>query len=845
MGRRAGLWPAGVIMLVGSLLGVATCHVAVDYEEDRARARFEEILSDRAAAVERQLSILCENLHATRSFFDSSKVVTRAEFASFTRPILERHREIQAMEWIPRIRAGEREAHEQRLRDEGHDDYCIRSLLSGGELVRAPAAPAYYPVVYVEPIEGNEAVLGQDLGSQFSRRKALLSAVDTGSMTLTEPISFVQKSHTSPGFLGILPVYTGKPETKLDRQEKLEGVIVLAFGAERLLASAFPPSATSASQRNHFRLRDTNVQGQTMTLDVTPDCVSASEVFPSGRMIALGGQSWMLEGHPSEAFLAAQVSRQPLVHGIGMTVLWLVLGTLFVTETRRSREAAARSHDRVFRRVCQSLREGVIVADEKGRFLLFNEAAGKIFGANSADDPPTSWPKTCEYFLPDAETPYPEKDLPFSRTIRGEDIPETPMFLRNGHDPNGTWLTVSGAPLRSEGGEIQGGVAVLRDVTLDVRSQDTLRQLSSVVEQTADLIFITDRAGRIGYVNPAFEKTTGYSKAEAIGQSPRILNSGKQDPAYYEALWSTIHAGRVFRGKTVNRRKDGRLLHVEQTITPMRDEAGRHTHFVSVCKDMTERRKLEEQELEMKLAAEVQQRMYPRCAPQIPGLDIAGAVLPASATCGDYFDYVSLPDGRLCIALGDVSGHGLGAAVIMANTRAYLRSLCRVLGDLGQIITHLDRFLVADLEDRHFVTLLLVSIDVTARRVAYANAGHPPGIILDGEGRVKSELSRAGMALGIDPGDDWRQETLVEFEPGDLLAIFTDGVTERRDPDGRFFDDEGAVESLRKHRHEPAAEIVRGIHQEVCDFGKGLEPDDDISVVICKSSSDQSPESEL
>jgi len=113
--------------------------------------------------------------------------------------------------------------------------------------------------------------------------------------------------------------------------------------------------------------------------------------------------------------------------------------------------------------------------------------------------------------------------------------------------------------------------------------------LASAFEQTADHVIITDIDGVILYINPAFEKTTGYSSAEAIGQTPRILKSGKYDKKFYKILWNTILDGRTFQGTIANKRKNGELYYADQTITPIQDELGQVTHFISIWKDVTER----------------------------------------------------------------------------------------------------------------------------------------------------------------------------------------------------------------------------------------------------------------
>src|ERR1700722_4313070 len=126
-----------------------------------------------------------------------------------------------------------------------------------------------------------------------------------------------------------------------------------------------------------------------------------------------------------------------------------------------------------------------------------------------------------------------------------------------------------------------------------------LALLSRVVAQTADSVIITDAEGRICYVNPAFETTSGYSQAEALGKTPRILKSGLHDAEFYRQLWARLKQGLPSRGMVINRRKSGELYWSQQTITPMQDETGCLSHFVSVSRDITVLKKKEEQEFQL------------------------------------------------------------------------------------------------------------------------------------------------------------------------------------------------------------------------------------------------------
>jgi diguanylate cyclase (GGDEF)-like protein/PAS domain S-box-containing protein len=126
------------------------------------------------------------------------------------------------------------------------------------------------------------------------------------------------------------------------------------------------------------------------------------------------------------------------------------------------------------------------------------------------------------------------------------------------------------------------------------QAEEMLRKLSLVVEQAADSVVITDPGGRIEYVNPAFERLTGYTRAEAVGRKPSILKSGQHGQAFYQALWQTVLKGEIFRGTLINRKKNGELFYEEKVITPLKDEQGRVTHFVSTGRNITERVKAEE-----------------------------------------------------------------------------------------------------------------------------------------------------------------------------------------------------------------------------------------------------------
>jgi PAS domain S-box-containing protein len=160
-------------------------------------------------------------------------------------------------------------------------------------------------------------------------------------------------------------------------------------------------------------------------------------------------------------------------------------------------------------------------------------------------------------------------------------------------DGSEVWNLTSKVPLHNSDGEVTGLVGIGLDITERKQAEAELHQLRKAVEQSANTIVITDLDGAIIYVNPAFEKNTGYCAAEAIGQNPRVLNSGRHDAAFYHHLWSTITAGKTWQGELNNRRKDGSLYWESATISPVFDEAGRMVRYIAIKEDITERKAME------------------------------------------------------------------------------------------------------------------------------------------------------------------------------------------------------------------------------------------------------------
>jgi PAS domain S-box-containing protein len=235
---------------------------------------------------------------------------------------------------------------------------------------------------------------------------------------------------------------------------------------------------------------------------------------------------------------------------------------------------------------------------------------------------------------------------------------------------------------------------------------------------------------------------------------------------------------------------------------------------------------------EFSLARTIQQGLLPKTPPVLPGLEFAGVSHPAQETGGDYFDFIPMPDGHWGMAIGDASGHGIGPALLIAETRAYLRAFALAHTDPGQILDSVNQRLVEDIAADYFVTLFLARLDPLTRCLVYSNAGHSPGYVLDGEGKVKLVLHSTGLPLGVNPTGDFPRGPAVRLEPGDLVFLFSDGLVEARSGARLPFGIGRALEVVRAHRHDPPGDIVAALVREVRAWSQGRQADDMTAIVI-------------
>jgi sigma-B regulation protein RsbU (phosphoserine phosphatase) len=252
-----------------------------------------------------------------------------------------------------------------------------------------------------------------------------------------------------------------------------------------------------------------------------------------------------------------------------------------------------------------------------------------------------------------------------------------------------------------------------------------------------------------------------------------------------------------------------------------------------IAEEVARREKLNR---EIEIAREVQERLFPQRLPEIAGLGYCGQCRTALGVGGDYYDFLALPEGRLGVALGDVSGKGIAAALTMASLQASLRAEALRAGqNLAALIAHVNHMVYdASTEDR-YATLFYAEFDPAARRLTYVNAGHCPPILVRGApGQVIERLDQAGgTVVGLVPDASYEQAQ-VELAPGDLLVIYTDGFSEAMNPKLEEWGEKRLLEAVKSSDGLPAPEAIRRIMQAADAFASGAPQSDDMTLVILR-----------
>lgn len=238
----------------------------------------------------------------------------------------------------------------------------------------------------------------------------------------------------------------------------------------------------------------------------------------------------------------------------------------------------------------------------------------------------------------------------------------------------------------------------------------------------------------------------------------------------------------------------------------------------------------ERMEIELNVGRDIQKSMLPATAPVCTEIALCASMVAAREVGGDFYDYFMLNDDELCFCVADVSGKGVGAALFMAMAKLLIKSRASDDQQPGKIMTRVNYDLALDNAECVFVTVFLATINLRTGRVTYSNGGHNPPLIKRVSGEVEEVLERHGPVLAIDEGRTYGQSS-VDLAPGDVLLVFTDGVTEAMNTVEKLYSDERLLNTVRGITEINADSVLTTVRDSVDEFAQGAEQADDITMI--------------
>jgi PAS domain S-box-containing protein len=549
---------------------------------------------------------------------------------------------------------------------------------------------------------------------------------------------------------------------------------------------------------------------------------------PSTRPIGTGSLLWgrRKDGHefPVDIALTPMTTQDR----------WMVVCTIVDLSEQVHAKKALTESDRRLDQILDNATAVVYLKNAAGRYLLINRQFEELFQVTRTQ---VVGKTDYDIFPREMADAFRAND---QRVLASGEVLKVEELAPHGDGPH-TYISVK-FPLRDSEGLVYAIAGISTDISDRVRDHQQVervqRRMELILNSIGEGIFGVDRDGKVTFSNPAAKVMLGKTPKQEMGgahfvEVPQTQMDGTPVREEDNPIQAALRSGLVHEADDkMFLRQDGTPFPVEYRSTPL-EEHGQLVGAVVTFRDATERIRRIRTEQELQAARRVQQHLYPKSAPQLPGFDVAGAVFPASEACGDYFDFIPLPNKMLALVVGDVAGHGLGPALQMVQTRAYLRAMLGGGIPPAEAVHKLNMLLTEDTPQEAFVTLFMAVVDAQQRSLVYVGAGHEARL-LRASGVVEN-LESTGLVLGVIPDAPLRRGGPKFLASGDILLILTDGVLEALSPRKELFGWERTLETIRRNRSRSAKEIIDSLYAAVCEFCPGQKQNDDVTVLVAKA----------
>lgn len=370
---------------------------------------------------------------------------------------------------------------------------------------------------------------------------------------------------------------------------------------------------------------------------------------------------------------------------------------------------------------------------------------------------------------------------------------------------------------------------------------DELERFRSLLDQSNDCIFLF----RIPSLTFVDVNESACRQLLCCREDFLSLSFGNFVPENVIARIGELAASGIAEGRdrdtitTELQKCSGETMPVEITVRLV--TFNKEQYGVAVARDITERKRAEQALLEnfrmlrdMELARQIQLSLLPTTPPALPGIELAGSCVPATHVGGDYYDFFKNDNGVLNLVVADVSGHSFGAALMTAEARSVLRTQIHRYSDTGEVLASLNRNLHDDLDQAGlFITLFYVKYDALSRTLFYSNAGHVPPLLFRPAETACRKLDAEGLIIGVRKGETYEARQ-IGMQGGDVLLLYTDGITEARNAAGDEFGVARLSRCLMEKHTESAQEIIAAIIREVGAFTGTSAMEDDVTMIAMK-----------
>jgi len=370
---------------------------------------------------------------------------------------------------------------------------------------------------------------------------------------------------------------------------------------------------------------------------------------------------------------------------------------------------------------------------------------------------------------------------------------------------------------------------------------DELERFRALLDQSNDCIFLLHVPScTFVDVNESACRQLGCTRQEVLSLPWDHFFPGETVARARELFTAGLAGGKDQDTITTQLYKcSGGELPVEITIRLV--TFNKELYGVAVARDITERKRAEKVLLEnsrmlrdMELARQIQLSLLPTAPPELPGIRLAGCCVPAAHVGGDYYDYYAREDGIVDMVVADVSGHSIGAALMTAEARSVLRAQVHTFSRTADILVSLNEILYEDLSQAElFITLFYVKYDTITRTLTYSNAGHVLPLLFRSSDASCRELDAEGLILGV-----WKEvvfeEKQLQLQEGDVLFLYTDGITESRDDAGELFGLARLCNILTAEHAESPQAIIDAVLREVSAFSGTAASEDDVTMIVMK-----------